>query len=64
MKLRGQSTTRSGSIECKYRRAVRIFEKAEQHGHHVRQRSDAEESIIGAPKRHESGFLGGLPYAR
>ena len=55
MKLRGQSTTRSGSIECKYRRAVRIFEKAEQHGHHVRQRSDAEESIIGAPKRHESG---------
>ena len=41
-----------------------MVEKADHDGHHVSQRSDAKESIIGAGMRHKSGVLGGVPYAR
>ena len=41
----------SGWIEWNHRRAGRVVEKADDDGHHVSQRSDAKEGIIGAGKR-------------
>ena len=52
----------SGWIEWNHRRAGRVVEKADDDGHHVSQRSDAKESIIGAGMRHKSGVLGGVPW--
>ena len=54
----------SGWIEWNHRRAGLVVEKADHDGHHVSQRSDAKESIIGAGMRHKSGVLGSVPHAR
>ena len=51
----------SGWIEWNHRRAGRVVEKAGHDGHHVSQRSDAKEGIIGARKRIFVGKKGMLP---
>ena len=51
----------SGWIEWNHRRAGRVVEKADDDGHHVSQRSDAKEGIIGAGKRIFVGKKGVLP---
>ena len=52
----------SGWIEWNPRRAGRVVEKADDDGHHVSQRSDAKERIIGAGKRIFVGkYRGGAP---
>ena len=51
----------SGWIEWNHRRAGRVVEKAGHDGHHVSQRSDAKEGIIGARKRIFVGKKGVLP---
>ena len=51
----------SGWIEWNHRRAGRVVEKADDDGHHVSQRSDAKEGIIGARKRIFVGKKGVLP---